>query len=156
MLIPTLTAVTFQDSLDRLNFLEGRWESHEVAKGADGKDVPFTLTGTNTWILEHRFLQIDESFAVPGDGKFANHILMTFDERAKEYRAWWYTNQSARPIEFTGKWTGEKELEWTDVAGRLRILYRPESDGKLSAELDVMRNDKWEVQTTAHYQRTSK
>ena len=140
------------DSLKRLAFLEGKWESHETAKGPDGKDVPFTLKGNNSWILEGTCLQIDESFEVPGAGKLANHILMTFDKRDKLYHVWWFTNSSAVPITFTGDWV-EKDLVLTGE--RLRILYHPLEAGHYKAELEVKRGEKWERQTVAEYKKTS-
>lgn len=138
--------------LQWLSFLEGKWESHETAKGADGKDVPFTLKGNNRWILEHTCLQIDEAFEVPGDGKFANHILMFYDKRDAKYHVWWFTNSSPAPITFVGDWQ-DKDLVLTGE--RLRILYHPLEAGHYKAELELKRGDKWETQTVAEYKQAS-
>jgi len=140
------------DPLKRLSFLEGEWESKETTKGADGKEIPFTLKGKNTWILDSKYLQIDEAFEVTGEGKFANHILMTFDKGLKKYRAWWFTSRGSQPLTFTADWM-EKDFVLSDERGRLRITYHPLEAGHYKADVAVKRGEEWVTQTTAEYKR---
>lgn len=139
---------------DFLKRFEGEWESHETTKGASGKEMPFVLKGKNRWILEGRFLQIDESFKVEGT-KYANHILMTFDEAAKKYRLWWFSNGSSNPIVFTGE-RADQSLTMVQDAGRLRIRYDFVKDGRYKAKLEVKRGEEWTEQTVAEYVRKKK
>ena len=147
-------ALLLQESpLMKLSFLLGDWESKETTKGPDGKDLTFTLKGKNRWILDGTTLRIEESFEIPGVGKFENLILMTYDARDKVYRAWWFTNRGAKPVEFSGKFTDAN----FELAGeRLRINYKPTGDGTYDATLEVLREGKWESQTVAKYRRTAK
>lgn len=142
------------DPLARLHFLDGNWESKETTQGPDGKEIPFTLVGKNSWTLNDRYLQIDEALDVPGMGKFSNHILMTFDAKAKVYRAWWFSNSAPQPQVFTGKF-GDTDFVLTDTAGKMRITYHPLEAGHYKADVALRRSEKWEQITTAEYHRTS-
>jgi hypothetical protein len=143
------------DGVQGLAFLLGDWRSHESTKSADGKVIPFDLQGKNAWILEGQYLQIDEGFEVEGQGRFANQILLTFDNAAQKYRAWWFTNRSPQPIVFSGERT-EKTLVLTQDAGRIRIAYDLLEDGHYKASVQVKRGETWETQTTAEYHRSHK
>lgn len=152
-LLPVPQTQSSIDGLQGLAFLTGEWTSHETTKDRQGKEQPFDLKGKNVWILEGTFLQMDESFEVPGDGKFGNHILLTFDKGAKKYRGWWFTNSSPQPLTFTGE-RAEKTFVLTQEAGRIRISYDLLEDGHYRAKLEVKRGDNWQTETEAEYRRT--
>lgn len=145
--------------LSKLSVLLGKWESHEESTGPDGKSTKFVLQGTNTWVLNGKFLQIKEEFEIPGVGKIENLILMGFDPKAKRYHAWWYTSNAPVPIEFEGDFDG-KNFTLTTVGdtGRppLRIRYDFLEDGHYKAVLEVKREDAWKLATEAEYKRTAK
>jgi len=143
------------EGAEGLTFLVGEWTSHETTKGRDGKEVPFDLKGKNAWILEGNFLQMDESFEVPGEGKFSNHILLSYDKAAKTYRAWWFASSNAKPLVFTGFRT-EKTFVLSQEEGRLRISYDLLEDGHYKARLEGKRGDEWSLLTEAEYHRTRK
>jgi len=142
-----------QDGVKRLSFLEGNWESKETTQSPDGKPIDFTLAGTNKWILDGEYLQIDEAFEIPGAGKFSNHILMTFDKRDSVYRAWWYSSRSPRPTTFAGKWDEKGDLKLDDEAGRVRIVYHPLEPGHYTAQLLVKDGETYRERTVADYRR---
>lgn len=152
------SAVLQDQPIKKLEFLVGDWQSKEEATSPDGKKTEFTLDGTNRWIFDGNALKIEESFQVPGVGKFENLILMTYDTRDKTYRAWWYTNRSPKPIEFTGDFV-EKNFVLTTVSGstpKLRVTYKNIGSDKFDAALEVDRQDKWVTQTVATYTRKKK
>jgi len=136
-----------------LKFLVGEWTSHETTKGSDGKEIPFDLKGKNTWVLEGTTLQMDENFEVPGQGKFSNKILLSYDKGAKQYRAWWFSSSSPRPLVFTGQRT-EKAFVLSQEEGKLRISYDLLEDGHYKAIVEVKRNDNWTLLTEAEYRRS--
>lgn len=138
---------------DGLKFLLGDWTSHETTKGADGKEIPFDLKGTNTWVLEGTALQMDESFEVPGQGKFSNKFLLSYDKGAKLYRAWWFSSSSPKPLVFSGQRT-EKAFVLTQEDGRLRISYDLLEEGHYKAIVEVKRSDTWALLTEAEYRRS--
>lgn len=140
--------------MDGLAFLLGDWESHETTKGPEG-EVPFTLKGRNRMVMEESCLQIDESFEVPKAGKFANHILMTFDPRISKFRAYWFTNRRPTPIQLTGERT-EKTFVLNEVEGKFRIRYDLLEDGHYKAVVEAKQGDEWAKQTEAEYRRTGK
>lgn len=143
----------------KLSILLGKWESHETSESPDGKKTPFVLQGRNTWAHEGRYLQISEHFEIAGAGKFENLILMGFDPSAKLYRAWWYTNNIATPLVFEGDFDG-KRLTLTGIQEKkrplLRINYDFLEEGHYKATLEIRRDDKWTIATTAEYRRISK
>lgn len=164
-LLPLLAAVVLpsakapiqapaEDPMKGLSFLLGKWESTEKSKGADGKEVSFSLKGTNTLILDGKCLQIDETFEVEGK-KYANHILMTPDPSGPgKYRAWWFhAGQPARPLLFAGIRT-EGKFVLTSDNERMRITYDIKKEGEYSAVVDSKRGETWEPTTTAEYKRT--
>jgi hypothetical protein len=160
-LLPALIAIALpnpqapaEDPMKGLSFLLGKWESHEKTKGPDGKEIAFSLKGTNALILDGKCLQIDEAFEIEGK-KYANHILMTPDPSAAgKYRVWWYSASApSRPLVFTGVRSGQKFVLTSDN-DRMRITYDVKKDGEYSAVVDVKRGDAWEATTTAEYKRT--
>lgn len=143
----------------KLGILLGKWESHETSTGRDGKKTQFTLHGANTWALDGRYLQIDESFEIEGAGKFRNLILIGYDPGAKLYRAWWYTNSLPTPLVFEGAYEGT-HLVLTSQADKgkpqFRINYDFLEDGHYRASLEMKQADSWTTATVAEYRRTSK
>lgn len=158
LLLATLALIQDQP-IKKLEFLAGDWQSTESASNPDGTKTEFKLTGTNRWIFDGKALRIEESFEIPGTGKFENLILMNYDEREKVYRAWWFTNRSAKPLEFTGAFV-DKTFVLTTVdrkpAPNLRITYKNITDAKFDASLEVERDGKWAMQTVAEYKRVKK
>ncbi|MGV3618281.1 MAG: hypothetical protein ACO1SV_23385 [Fimbriimonas sp.] len=144
---------TSEDPMKGLSFLLGKWESQEKTKGQDGKEISFSLKGSNALTLDGKCLQIDENFEIAGR-RYANHILMTHDRAAGKYRIWWFSaSQPARPLVLSGV-RSEDKFVLTSDDDRMRITYNLKKDGEYSAVVDVKRGENWEPTTTAEYRRT--
>lgn len=150
-MLAILAAVAMFQDIKKLDFLIGDWTSVEQTTGPDGKPAEIRLTGHNEWALAKRFLQIDEQFTVGGAGDYRNHILMSYDARKKQFRAWWFTNSSPAPIEFAGEFSDDK-LTLTS-SSKLRIVYHDIKPTSYLAELEQEVDGKWTKRTEAKYTR---
>ena len=141
--------------IHRLDFLVGEWTSIEKSVGPDGKPALIELKGKNTWALDGRFLQIDETFTFGGKGHYENKILMSFEPKSKKYKAWWFTDSQPTPIQFVGDFGSEGFALESGEPGRasLRILYTDIASNSFSAQLQVKQQDRWTVRTDAKYSR---
>jgi len=142
--------------LEALQPFAGRWTSQERSFDPAGKVTPFTLDGTNRWVLGGQYLEMRETFEV--GGKFhENLILMGYDRTQKRYFAHWYTKSSDVPIVFEGVLQGQSLVLTTPPGARgLRVTYTFVEDGKIEGKLEVMREGKWAVATLAEYRRKQK
>jgi hypothetical protein len=123
-------------------FLKGAWTGKQNFNTGGSSPMVADITNQISDAVGGRYLEEKLATTLPGRSPTDVRHFITYDPKAKVYRAWWFNDTSVGPMEFEGALTGHKLVMQTK-AGSGPNTFRATYDASASAEL----NYTFELQT---------
>jgi hypothetical protein len=135
------------DMMKKFDFLLGNWDMESnIPKSAFSKAATGTGEGTFKRALDDKYVYFDYSNGEEG----AAHVIITWDEKSKVYRFWWFEssgNFSNAVCNFVNKktlflnWQDSLMIQTFRKTARNKVILRmehPDSEGRYELVMEII------------------
>ena len=144
------------DALKNLSFLKGDWSGKQEFNTQGGPSMSGDATDRIDDAIGGHYLCEMLSTTLPSRKPTDTRHFISFDTKSGTYQAWWFTDTSPAPLEFTGSLEGKKLVLTSKPLANGAILvatYECPTDNKLTYTLEMQSNGQTTRLFTSTYSR---
>jgi len=102
--------------LERLSVFVGTWWVDGQVFGSGSQPSMTTGTTEVEWTLNGQWLRLTSRESAHAHPDYAVTVFITWNDQEREYKAAVVSTALQAPIQYSGRWVGERRLEFTGVA----------------------------------------
>lgn len=137
-----------------IGFLKGGWHGKQNFNTQGGPPMVAEIADQISDAVGGRYLEEKLATTLPGRAPTDVRHFITYDPKAKLYRAWWFNDTSVGPMEFEGTLSGHKLVMQTKAGtgpNTFRATYDASAADALSYTFELQTPNGWRQLFTASY-----